>query len=257
MMLALSGQEILHIWETGLGLHPIDQALIILGAAFPGTSRDTLAALSIGQRDRYLLAVRAHTFGSRLVALATCPQCREQVECVLDLAAMGLVPGVPAEAMPASSAFTDTSSALQQMSVDGYELHFRLPNSLDLAAISNEQDVSNARNRLVQCCIVQAFHDGLPVAVEALPEPLIEVVTAKMVERDSLAEVGLELTCPACSQSWHTMLDIVTYLWREISTEAKRLLREVHILAQAYGWREADILSMSAVRRQLYREMVT
>ena len=42
----------------------------------------------------------------------------------------------------------------------------------------------------------------------------------------------------------------------ELATQAKRLLREVHFLARAYGWREADILAMSARRRQAYLEMV-
>lgn len=256
-MLALSSQEMLHIWEIGLGHHPIDQALIILASAFPEMSWDALAALSVGKRDSYLLAVRACTFGSRLVALATCPQCREQVECVLDLATMGLVPGITANTMPAGSLFADTSNELQQMSVDGYEVDFRLPNSQDLAAIANDRDVGSARNWLVQCCIVQACHDGRLVAMEELPEPVLEAVTAQMVECDPLAEMQLALTCSACGQHWQSMFDITTFLWREISTAAKRLLREVHILAQAYGWREGDILSMSAARRQLYIEMVT
>ena len=69
-MLALTGNEMLYIWETGLGHHPIDQALIILAAAFPEISRDKLAKLSIGQRDSCLLTVRAYTFGSRLAGLA-------------------------------------------------------------------------------------------------------------------------------------------------------------------------------------------
>jgi hypothetical protein len=30
----------------------------------------------------------------------------------------------------------------------------------------------------------------------------------------------------------------------------------VHTLAQAYGWREVDILSMNAWRRQAYLEML-
>lgn len=176
---------------------------------------------------------------------------------MLDLAAMGLVPGITAKSMAADSLFADTANELQQMSVDGYELHFRLPNSQDLAAIANNQDVGSARNRLVQCCIVQACYDGLPVAMEELPDPVIESVTAQMIERDPLAEIQLALTCPVCGHHWQSMFDIVTFLWHEISMEAKRLLREVHILAQAYGWSEGDILSMSAARRQLYIEMVT
>jgi len=145
---------------------------------------------------------------------------------------------------------------VQQVRVDGYEVHFRLPDSMDLAAIANDSDVGSARERLASNCIVQVCRDGLTVPLDMVPESVIEAVTAQMVECDPLAEMQLALTCPACSHSWQSMFDIAPFLWREISTEAKRLLREVHILAQAYGWREADILSMSAARRQLYIEMV-
>lgn len=247
----------LNIWETGQGRHPIDQALLILQSAFPEMSQDALARLTIGRRDSHLLAVRAHTFGWTLMALTTCPQCREQVECVLDLAAQGLVPAIPAKAMHADSSFTDTSNEPQQVTIDGYDVHFRLPNSLDLAAIAGGQDVGGARHLLVQSCIVQARHDSLPVAAEALPEMVIEAVTARMAERDPLADMQLDLSCTACGHNWQSMFDITTYLWHEISTQARRLLREVHILAQAYGWREADILSMSAARRQFYIGMVS
>jgi hypothetical protein len=34
------------------------------------------------------------------------------------------------------------------------------------------------------------------------------------------------------------------------------MVREVHRMASAYGWREADILAMSAFRRQRYLELI-
>jgi hypothetical protein len=45
-------------------------------------------------------------------------------------------------------------------------------------------------------------------------------------------------------------------LWAEIEVRAKRLLLEVHLLATAYGWSEAEILSLNAQRREFYLEMV-
>ncbi len=51
MMRALTGQEILYIWDSGQGQHSLDRALTMLLVAFPETTRDTLALLSIGQRD--------------------------------------------------------------------------------------------------------------------------------------------------------------------------------------------------------------
>jgi T4 bacteriophage base plate protein len=245
MIEALSGHEILRIWEIGLGQHAIDRALTILAVAFPEIPRDTLAALTIGQRDSCLLAIRERTFGSQLATLATCPRCREQVEAMLDIATMQIVPD------------TKPTNQLQQMILDGYEIHFRLPNSLDLAAIAHLRDGNAASQMLIQRCIQSAYCDGLSVSAEALPESVRVALAAHMAECDPLAEVQLALTCPGCNSSWQIVFDIVTFLWREVCVQAKRLLREVHILAQAYGWHEADILSMSAARRQLYIEMVT
>ncbi len=50
--------------------------------------------------------------------------------------------------------------------------------------------------------------------------------------------------------------DIVSFLWNELNAWAIRTLREVHILASAYGWSETDILAMSPWRRQFYLEVL-
>jgi hypothetical protein len=52
------------------------------------------------------------------------------------------------------------------------------------------------------------------------------------------------------------VFDIISFFWTELDSLARRLLQDVHVLAKAYSWREADILSMSATRRQFYLEMV-
>jgi hypothetical protein len=78
-----------------------------------------------------------------------------------------------------------------------------------------------------------------------------------MADCDPQADVEIARTCSACGHQWQTSFDIVSFFWTEICAQAKRLLREVDILARVYGWREADILSMSAARRRAYLEMVT
>jgi len=68
--------------------------------------------------------------------------------------------------------------------------------------------------------------------------------------------VRLDLACPSCGHLGQAIFDISAIFWAEISAQARRLLREIHLLASAYGWREADILAMSARRRQAYLEMI-
>ena len=78
-----------------------------------------------------------------------------------------------------------------------------------------------------------------------------------MAQADPQADVQLALSCPVCGHKWQTAFDIVSFFWSEINAWAARILREVHILAWGYGWREADILALRPWRREVYLEMVS
>ena len=251
MMRGLSAQELLLIWELALRQHPIDRALTMLAVAMPEVPRDELLALSIGQRDARLLTVREATFGSRLAGFAECPACQERLEFVFDVADIR----VGATNEDGTEGAINRPPQIQEVSVDRYELRFRLPTSLDMAEVARCREVLIARDLLVQRCVLQARRDG--VEVSALPDAVVVALGGHMLEADPQAEIQIDLSCPTCAHQWLVIFDIVAFFWSEISVQAKRLLREVHMLASAYGWHEADILAMSAARRQFYLEMVT
>lgn len=244
-MRPLSAHHILQIWEIGQSQHPLDRALTLLTFACPDITASELASLSIGQRDAYLLTIREMTFGSKLNGFAECPHCRERLEFDINVADIRI-------AEPVAPQVEEYSLAME-----GLELQFRLPNSWDLAAIVGCQEVGVANSQLMQRCLVQASRDGVTVDYSELPSVAIAQLAAQMAEYDPQAEVLLDLNCPACNHSWQVLFDIVSFFWTELSVQAKRLLREVHQLARFYGWREADILSMSAMRRQFYLDMVS
>jgi hypothetical protein len=77
-----------------------------------------------------------------------------------------------------------------------------------------------------------------------------------MAEADPLADIQLGMTCPFCDHRWRVVFDIVSFLWTEIEAWAWRMLADVHTLAQAYGWGEREILTLSPTRRQFYLDMV-
>jgi len=77
-----------------------------------------------------------------------------------------------------------------------------------------------------------------------------------MAAADPLAEIRLTFDCPVCGDAFEDDLDLPTFLWAEMAARAKRLLSEVHLLASAYGWSEAEILGLSPVRREFYLGMV-
>jgi len=241
-MHSLAAHELVEVWERGEGKHPIDKALLCLAAAWPEQPWEALAESSVGRRNDLLLALHQLTFGPRLEGFAECPQCGERLEFALDIAdlrAVGTEEGTPTPLL-----------------ADGVEIVFRLPDSRDLAAMVACDDVPTARDRLVHRCVVQARRGKDEIAPETLPAEATAVLAERLAACDPLADIRLELGCPACEHRWPLALDPVTFLWVRIAERATHLLREVHTLAWAYGWREADILAMSARRRQCYMDMV-
>lgn len=236
-MRALAATDMLQVWETAHRHHPVDQALALLTAVEPQYSRDELAALALGDRDRRLLALRRLSFGDRLSGRTECPHCGEAVE--FDLACSTLHSG------------TDGSRE-RALRLGEYNLHVRPLNSFDVAAAASAADVPAARRILLRRCVIDAQRDGVEVDTDALPETVSTAVAEAALATDPMAELLIDLACPGCDHRWQTPLDVVQVLWAEVANRAQRLLTEVHLLARAYGWRETDILGMSAARRAGY-----
>jgi hypothetical protein len=111
------------------------------------------------------------------------------------------------------------------------------------------------RRLLAQRCVLESEQDGIALDLQALPEVLIEAISAEMSRRDPQAETTISLSCPTCEHHWSALFDIATFFWAEIAVMAKRLLSEVDILARHYGWREGDILALTAWRRDAYLQL--
>lgn len=216
-------------------MHAIDQALLVLSRAFPETDRDALMRLSLGQRDRMLLAVRQDNFGDWLNAHSACSGCCERVEFSLSCSAL----------------LADTSAAeppAQKLTLDGAAFELRSPNSFDLAEAACHLSAEAVEEVLLARCV--SHEDSV-----ALTPPRRAAIAAALSALDPAAEVMLDLSCPACGHQWQALLDIHQVLWIEIAARARRLLQEVDVLARVYHWNEGEILSLSENRRAVYLEM--
>jgi hypothetical protein len=240
-MRSLGDADILAVWETAHRYHPVDQAIALLMTAEPEHSRDEVASLPLGRRDARLLALRLSTFGDILNSRGACPQCNEAVEFEISCSALRT---------PEAEVHERTLDA------EGYHLRMRPLTSFDLAAAAGAADVAEARRVLLQRCVVEARRNDAFVNAAELPEAISAAVALAALMVDPQAELLFELACPACGHGWQATLDIAHILWKEVDARAQRLLMEVHQLARAYGWREADILSMSAARRNAYLQRV-
>lgn len=250
-----SASELLQVWERGLNQLPIQRALSLLSTACPATPPATLAQLSLGQRDVCLLTLREWVFGPQLVSLATCPHCGDRLELTLNVADLR-VAALPSIVEKPALSPPGFSPDLFSVELADYEVEFRLPNSLDLAAIAND-DLVDGQQTLLNRCILAVRQQGETRSAEQLPPAVREAIAQQMAQVDPQADVQLSMNCPVCMHQWQITFDIVSFFWSEINAWAARILEDVHTLATAYGWAEADILSMSPFRRQCYLEKVS
>lgn len=235
-MQALSNSDLIALWESGSGLHPLDQGLLALSAALPGALPGALADWPLGRKNRALIKLHCACFDPCIQAWAGCSRCGEKMEFELE-----------AEAL-AGKYVDEDSGGPEVITVKGHS--FRVPSSRDLAQAAREREPQAAAICLVERCRVGGGEP--PVWLE----DDIEEVGEAMAAADPLAEIPVSLCCPGCGSEWAENLELATFLWAEIDARVKHLLWEIHTLASAYGWSEQAILALSAARRKLYIEMV-
>ena len=232
---------LLETWEHGLPEPGYKRALLLLALACPDKSDEECGLLPIGRRDACLLSLRERLFGSEMESLAVCPSCGQQLEFSCTVADLYPLP-------------ESEGDDLLTLTRDELVVRFRLPNSLDIMmVVEGEEDIEHA---LLECCITEVRQGPNPVSVATLDKTVLAAVVEAMEQADSLGNMQLAMTCPACAHSWLSSFDIVSYLWSELDAWAKRILREVHVLAVTYGWNERDILTMSPRRRHYYLDLV-
>lgn len=237
-----SGAAVLQIWEDAAAARPEQRGSVIVASAV----REPLAmveAASVGQRDRRLLELRRALIGEAIEARGNCPACAATVEA--SFAVHDLVAVAPEQAPPSV-----------ELAHDGLRLTVRAPTAGELTALAAEYrhgDADAARAALLALCVSRCeTAAGEPVTV---PAAAAAAVAEAVEELDPLGAIVFALTCPECGTGFETPFDPPAFVWQELSTAANRLLWEVDQLARAYGWREADILALSPVRRRAYLEI--
>lgn len=221
---------LLDLWERAAGVPPTlrDDALLHGVASVPQ---------GLGERNAALLALRERLFGPRWPLRSTCPACGAVCEFQVDC--RQLVPAVGA----------GQAAAVHAIEVDGREIRFRLPRADDLREAARAADVPAVARRLLQRCVL----DG---DVEALTAAAMEALSTRMEALDPGARIVFALACPECGAPWEAPVDVGDALWREVRTSAERTLLDVDALARAYGWSEAEVLSLGPTRRAAYLQLV-
>ncbi|MBO0655492.1 hypothetical protein J1792_22745 [Streptomyces triculaminicus] len=236
----LGAGALLAAWEAGLASDDGGRALLLHALARPGADAGELLSVPLGARDAELFAVRRALFGARLEVRTECAECGEDMEFEFDADGLGTARAAPDGPL--------------RVEADEWAVEFRLPTPADLAAVESAAD-EEARAALLARCVLRAEHAGRPVADRPLPDHVQRRIAAVSAESDPLADVTLNVACPACGKATRAELDITSYLWAELDAWARDTLLDVHLLATAYGWSEPEILALSPLRRRYYLEL--
>jgi hypothetical protein len=235
-MASFSPARLLSVWEHGAHRHPIDRALLLFAVAAPHLPPEQLPDTPIGARNAALMALRRECLGAQLASWLDCAACGVRLEFTLG----------PGDLPP------DPNEGRGTLDIRGYR--FTRPTSRHLARAADAGDPETAARLLLEACADAP--DTLPQDDEAFRE-LLAAAGEAFDAADPWADLAITLRCPACGHTQQASFDIATYFWEELDSRARGLLDDVHTLAAAYGWTEADILSLSDARRSAYLARVS
>jgi hypothetical protein len=244
-----SAADLLLAWEWGSQVPAAERGVVLLATVLADRPVESLAAMSVGERDLHLLSARGMLFGPELDCVVSCPECSTALE--LRVAVDDLLAG----AMPGSEPTEESG----EIAAAGWTLRFRRLTLQDLLDATAAADPAEARETLLRRSVEATVQpdgsetQGVPAG--GLPAEVELTLVEEMERREPMAPLDFELECPDCGRAWTAPFDIAAFLWAEIDGWAQRTLREVHALASAYGWRESDILALSPWRREAYLQM--
>jgi hypothetical protein len=235
-MRAFKSLELLALWECGASRHALDRSALLCAWARPDLPADAIADLPLGEITASLLRLRSAWFGEPVNAHVDCEHCGERLELTVSVHDL-LQPGM--------------GSVSGEVVAAG--VRCRPPCLRDLAAVARERDAARAARQLLARCRLDTAGDEATV----LSEVTLREVESALEEADPNADLAFDVTCEACGHLGTAQLDAGELLWDEIDAHGRALLREVHLLARAYGWTESEILGLSAERRASYLSMVS
>lgn len=229
----LRGEDELFLAEEAVSLLPaarvtalLTRCLTRLGPHEP-VQEESVRSLAVGDREALLLHLRRISLGERIPCVLVCPDCGEGID--VDLEAGELL-------LPAYEDWAEWH--------DAGPLRFRLPTGADQEDVAELalDDPGAAASVVLERCVAG--------------EGAREEVPALMARLDPQAELELQVECPACGAGFDVLFDTADYVFRELLAGQARLFREVHELALAYGWSEAEILGLTVRRRRVYLDLL-
>jgi hypothetical protein len=213
-------------WPMGVGQPDAARVATLIANVWgpEATAGDTL-----GLSNQRSLALHRALCGGRIEARVTCPHCAAENEAELPVADLLALPPPP-EAVTVET--------------DGGPTRFGLPRMAELAALAS----AGARGAVEMAGRLALDR---PLTGELSPAQM-ESLAAAWEAADPVGVIALGLDCFSCGRQMTATVDPAVFVARDFDRLADRLMKEVDVIARAYGWSETDILALPAVRRRRY-----
>lgn len=206
---------------------------------------ERLGAWTLDRRVRVLLTVARETQGDRLMWMARCPiqDCGHEMELELSVSQLLSMPE-PAERFSWSA-------------VPDCTLELRLPTGRDQmewrGAVATDAEVEGGGLALrLATALVSSVNGQPPSADWSLPHEWLPALDTTFREHDALVALELQVSCPWCGNDSVLEPDLEALALSRLAAEQKRVLEEIHQLASAYHWTEAEVLAVPQWRRSFY-----
>ncbi len=199
---------------------------------------------SLKERLQSLIAVGIATLGKHLKLQVNCSKadCHELMEIDLDL---GLF------------IKNETTIPLFCKPDSETELELRLPNGLDqLNWLNNQYDMEDNCFSGMASSLISKVNGEIPGRDFQMPENWIDQIGVELEQNDDLMTLEINTSCPVCREKQLIDLDLEEKLLEIFLSEQKLLFKQIHKLALAYHWSEADIVTMQSKRRHYYLTLI-
>ena len=214
---------------------PIEAGLALIAHLAGAADRDW-ASLVVTDFEFLLLSMRAARFGQELSLGFACPHCRELAEVAFRVS--DFLASIKPRAVPGVAPNPNRPG---WFCLDGAA--FRLPTVGDQIAVAV---LPRPATHLVALCMDEA-------ARQTRRRAQVERAMAAMAPELSRPIAG---ACPSCGAAVHAGLSVSRIVVSEMRRAAADLHDEVDLLARAYHWPQAEILSLPQDRRHAYAERI-
>jgi len=203
-----------------------------------------LVKLPACDRDLLLAVIYNRIYGSRIDSSTTCVACDEVFDLNFKLANLmdTLASSINTEHIQAQP---DGSYLLPE------GICFRLPTAEDELAVAG-MSREDAEIRLLELCLLAPGVREL----EADGKDFLANIQSAMVALAPLVDTELDAKCPECSHLQKVHFDLQHFLLKALCNDRNQLMRDLHMLASAYGWGLNEILSLARSQRKSLVAMV-